>query len=412
MSEISLGRARRAILWATGLDRRVKLPKGASGAKAAIERLGYLQMDTIAVVERAHHHQLWSRVTGYEPAILDRLLAVDRHLFEGLTHVASYIPMEDYRYHLRAMRRRHRGGRVAEWLEENAGIVEHVVDRITKEGGLSSSQFEDPPGTARPSSWFPGKACRFALERLWERGELMVSERRSGQRVYDLPERVLPGGLDTTEPPEDEVARFVVRRRLGAGGLVRAPMTTGPRRWGAVSAEALDAAINGLTSEGEAVQVEVDSARGTEYLALTRVLDETPAQPLRKRRMRILSPFDPVVAERSRVGDIFGFDYKLEAYTPAKERRFAHFTLPLLWGEEFVGRLDAKAERKARQLVARNVWLEPGVDPSDELAAALAEELGAFAAFNDCPEVRLVGTEDPELQRRLHPALAQEAAPA
>lgn len=407
MIKISPGRARRMIIWASGLDRRLKVPRGADGAKAVIERLGYLQMDTIAVVERAHHHQLWSRVPGYEPSILDGLLTDHRHVFEGVTHVASYIPMEDYRYHLRAMKRRRITGRAADWLRENREIVEHVLGRIRSEGGLSSSQFEDPPGTDKPSSWFPGKACRFALERLWERGDLMVSERRSRQRVYDLPERVLPAGLDTTEPPEEEVARFVVRRRLSAGGLVRSPMTTGPRRWGAVSNEALDAALGHLIDEGEAARVSVGGSSGAEYLALTRHMDETPTRPLRNRRMRILSPFDPVVAHRDRAADIFGFDYKLEAYTPAKQRRYGHFTLPLLWGEEFVGRLEAKAERKAGRLVVRNVWLEPGVDPATEPAGDLAEELGGFAAFNGCPEIQVDGSDDGALLGRPAAALTQ-----
>ncbi|MBA7698532.1 hypothetical protein ES703_107210 [subsurface metagenome] len=194
MRKISSALARRLPLHSQLLDGRTKLPKGKEGIAQAIEKLGYVQIDTIAVINRAHHHTLWTRRPDYSPAMLDELQAKDRRVFEYWGHAASYLPMKDYRYYIPRMRAFPWGdGWIKRMHERHKDVMKDVLERITKEGPLGSADFKAPDGKKR-GAWWDWKPAKTALELLMWRGDLMVTERRNFQRIYDLTERVLPGG--------------------------------------------------------------------------------------------------------------------------------------------------------------------------------------------------------------------------
>ena len=373
--KISMSTARKLVIRCQGLDAPWKLPKGKEGVAQVIERLGYVQIDTISVVQRAHHHTLWSRRSDYTPQMLHELQAQDRRVFEWWGHAASYLPMCNYRYYLPRMRAFAEGQKTRDWLEQNAQFVRDVVRRIRDEGPLGSSDFSTPEGKRGP--WWDWKPAKRALETLFNTGEVMVTERRNFQRIYDLTERVLPAGTDTTEPGEDENARFAIHRVLGGRGFA----SVDSMRHTAGVSEAMEE----LVDSGEVVPVEISGLDDEQYYALARNMEE--ASKRRRRRLHILSPFDNLVIGRQRLRTLFGFDYRLECYLPAAKRQYGYFSLPVLWGKEFVGRLDSKADRKKRTFIVRKMVFEPGFKDYERLLPALAERLQAFATFNGCERI-------------------------
>ena len=384
--------ARQLALSCQGLGPRWSLPPGKEGAARAIERLEYLQIDTIAVVQRAHHHILWSRCPGYAPAMLHELHSRDRRVFEGWTRVACYLPIEDYRYYLPAMQAFAASEKTRRFLENNSEIVDHVRGRIREEGPLASADFASPEGQRR-GPWWDWKPAKRVLEMLFQAGELMISERRSFQRVYDLTERVLPPDTNTAAPNSDEAARFVVNRVLAAGGVAAG----GDLRLTWKRSERAEAALDEMVAEGTVTPVEIDQVEG-EYFALTSVLQAGNNSAPDHAAVHILSPFDNLVTNRRRVLQLFGFECKLEAYFPAEKRKYGYFCLPILRDDRFVGRVDAKADRRQRILIVRGLMFEADVTDFARLAPPLADRLREFADFNDCGDIVLEAV-DPEEAR-------------
>jgi uncharacterized protein YcaQ len=383
---IGLITARRLVIQAQGLDGAWDLPPGKAGVLAALERLGYVQIDTIAVVQRAHHHTLWARCPDYAPEMLHQLLAEDRRVFEYWTHAASYLPMSHYRYYLPRMHAHANGRHTWYCTREAKETVTHVLGRIRNEGPLGSADFKAPEGR-KQGPWWDWKPAKRALEMLFSMGKLMVAERRNFHRIYDLTERVLPPGLDTSMPTEAELAAFRMRQRLTAHGMVRA----GEQNWRFRGSDADAAVLQDMLDRGEAMTVRVAGLDGQEYHVLADAL-ERARKRRRRKPLHILSPFDNLVIWRRRVAQLFGFNYKLECYTPAAKRKHGYFCLPILWGESFAGRLDAKADRKAKTLLCRSLILEPGVKDWDGLLPPLAARLWGFAAFNGCEAVEVERT--------------------
>ena len=376
--------AKQVVMQAQRLGSALPQAWGQVGVLDTIAHLGYVQIDTISVVERAHHHVLWARCPDYQPAMLHELQARDRSVFEYWTHAASYVPMTDYRYYRARMEAHAASPRARQWREDNAVVVRGVLERIRQEGALASAEFEAPEGFRR-GTWWNWKPAKRALEELFSSGELMVSERRGFQRVYDLAERVLPPGIETTAAPADELARFVVLQALRAHGILN------PKdiRWSLSDAEARAGALEELMAEGVVIRVDIqgqDNDKKPSY-ALVEALHAITADAPNK-ALHILSPFDNLIIWRARLERLFGLNYSLECYVPAEKRRYGYFVLPILWGTSFMGRLDAKAERQAGVFIARKLMLEPGWE-DETFLLALAAKLRAFAAFNGCARIML-----------------------
>lgn len=380
--EITRDHARRLMLRAQGLDGGFMPQEGPLGTVQTISRLGYVQIDTIAVVERAHHHTLWSRQPDYQPDHLHQALARQRAVFEYWYPAASYVPIEHYRFCLPSMRSEAEDPSRSEWMSANSREIEMVLARIRQEGPLGSADFEAPPGFER-GTWWTWKPARIALDHLFSTGELMVTERRNFQRLYDLPERVLPSHVDTSVPSDEELARFLAEQALNTLGVAG----EGNTRWRGKQRSLLGRGLRALTESGEAVAVRVEGAPRAGWFMRPRDLDSVPAAE--GRRMHILSPFDSLVIHRDWLKALFDYEYTLECYVSPGKRRYGYFCLPILWGDQFIARMDAKADRGENALYVHRIEFEPGVTLDQETSSALAHGIWRFAAFNGCSSVLL-----------------------
>jgi uncharacterized protein YcaQ len=378
-STVTSDQLRRIALDAQGLTRAAPFGRGPGATHRALEQLGYIQIDTISVVARAHHHTLWNRVPNYQPLHLDRLVR-DRRAFEYWFHAAAYLPMRDFRFALPRMHALKNGER--HWFEKDRKLMRRIVDRIRSEGPLMARDFESPTG--RKEGWWDWKPAKRALEQLYMQGDLMISARDGFQKVYDLTERVLPPGIGTSAPSADEFAGYLLETAVRAHGFASAKEITYLRR-GAAIRRALRARLNALVSDGALVVVRNN---GADYYADPDLLDRaTPRTPA---RVRLLSPFDNAVIQRDRNVALHDYDYQIECYVPAPKRRFGYFCLPILYRDRFVGRVDCKAHRKQRRLDLAHLHIERDIRDGEQFSAAFAEAARNFAAFNDCAVVNLV----------------------
>ncbi len=341
----------------------------------ALSHLGYVQIDTISVVARAHHHTLWSRNPRYQFSHLDQLLA-DRKIFEYWSHAAAYLPMEDYRFSLPRMRQEKQGK--GHWHFKNASLMRQVHKRIKEEGPLSTRDFEDTSKVKR-AVW-ERKPAKYALEQLFMEGAVMTTARQGFQKVYDLTERVLPVSVDTALPSKNEYARFVIKRFLTAHGLGKVVEFSHLRQ--GFKGEIATAARE-MVEAGELHEIE---SCGESWLALENALDQLD-QPLSRSRVRIISPFDNFIILRKRIQALFKFDYQIECYLPGSKRKYGYFSLPVIWQGKLVARLDAKAHRSDDIFEIRHLAMEDGLKKQSEFIVALAPELWKFCRFNQCGEI-------------------------
>lgn len=381
---ISTSAARRLFLGAQGLlddpARRATLPS----LQALIERLGFVQVDTINVVARAHDLTLASRLDGYRPEQLRRLLEEKRSLFEAFTHDASAVPTAFFpHWKPRFERDRARIHAHAWWQHHFRGtdgtkVVASVKARIEREGPLRSSDFEHPEKRGPWWGWKPQKA---ALDFLWRSGELMIPRREGFQKVYDLTERVLPDLHARPCPGAQEHLEWAC-----AGAAERLWVFT-PKElaefWASVEAAEAKAWCEAALRTGRIVPVRVEGADGEVRPAFA--LPDWEARlarlPEAPERTRLLCPFDPVLRDRARALRRFGFDYRFEAFVPEPKRQYGYFVLPILEGERLVGRLDPKLHRDRGLLEVKGLWWEPGVKATKARKRALDEALARLAAF-------------------------------
>jgi uncharacterized protein YcaQ len=389
-------RLRRLALRAQGLTGEAPFGRGLSGAQCALEHLGYVQIDTISVVARAHQHTLWTRVPSLTPAgdALDRLVA-QREAFEHWFHAAAYLPMRDYRFALPLMRRIRQGK--TGWHRAEPRRMRKVLDRIRSEGPLRARDFEDPHATR--GSWWSWKPDKRALERLFMQGDLMIAGRDGFQKIYDLTERILPPNTIVSEPSLSELADHLIDTALRAHGFTTLSAVVHERR-----TPGLRAAVNEVLLErvraGELSALEL--ASGKTAFMLPGALDTRIRTP---ERAQLLSPFDNALIHRERTAAVYEFDYQIECYVPAPRRKFGYFCLPVLYRDQLVGRADCKAHRAQSRLELVHLHLERDVGDRERFARRLAEALRAFAAFNACCETSVQRTSPRDFRRELLRAL-------
>jgi hypothetical protein len=403
-----------------------------------------VQIDTISVVERAHHHVLWSRDRDYRPSVLPTLEVEPRQAFEYWAHAAAYLPLSDFRYCLPRMRRIAAEGH--EWFPSDHRVVEWVRDRVRAEGPLRSQDFQSE-GARGP--WWDWKPAKAALEYLFQSGELMVVTRPGFQKLYDLAERVLPPETDTSFPSDEEIGDWYVRRAAASLGVFTLRDIAYQRK---DATAGIEAALERACEAGklvpcivrEFIDGENDLSVGTGRTSRTGRIDKTvrsdrsarggPGGKSGKngrgpgtiswcasgmlsgsvgggssgsvtgnsglgrsvlsgsrdeddRPVRILSPFDNLIIDRKRASRIFGLEYTLECYVPAAKRKFGYFALPVFYQGRPVGLIDCKADRKNKVLRMNRTGFDWGTDPAggpDGFTPAFRTELESFAAFNGC----------------------------
>lgn len=369
---LSLEQARRLILLSQRVPPGKQRGTAVSETLSVIDQLSYIQIDTISVVQRAHHHTLWNRNPRYKPSHLDALLA-EKRIFEYWTHAAAYLPMSDYRYSL-PRKQAFKCGEQKHWFKRDEILMKHVLDRISSEGPLMAKDFNY--NGDKIGAW-GSKPAKQSLENLFVQGELMIASRRNFHKVYDLTHRVLPEGLDTSIPSPEEHARFLITRFLGSQGIGQVSEITYLLKQ---VKPLVTTVLQDMIKQGELHQVQVE---GIHYVALPQSL-ELLNRPLPGKRMQFLSPFDNLIIQRKRTKALFGFDYILECYYPAAKRKYGYFSLPILWDGRFVARLDCKVDRKQSILNINQLSIEDNITVDDEFMTAFSRELDHFMDFNDC----------------------------
>ncbi len=364
--KLSLKYARNLIIEAQGLHCDFKTPL------QVLRKLGYIQIDTISVVQRAHHHVFWSRCSKYKPNDLDKLVK-SRKAFEYWSHAAAYLPIEDYRYSLYLKNRFKK--KSSSWFPRDPKLMKYVYDRIKTEGPLQSKDFKNEKG--RRSGWWDWKPAKKALERLFMEGELDISERINFQKVYDLRERVIPSQVDQSLPSDSEYARYLIRRTLEHHAFA-APKEMAYLEKSEMK-KIVKKEINSLVEEGKVLKVEIEGIKEPYYI-LKKGLNELHTK---RKNVHILSPFDNLVIQRDKLKNLFKFDYQIECYVPEPKRKFGYFSLPILVDQDFVARVDCKADRKVGELRIKSFHWEKR-EYRTKHQTRVWKKLDEFAKFNSC----------------------------
>lgn len=374
MSFLLSGAQARAIwLRAQRLDRRAPFGTGPSAVKQAIAHLGYVQIDTINVIERSHHHILQSRIPDYASADLEHVQSVEKSAFEYWTHALSYVPTSDYRYFMPAMAR-HRDTPRDSFASIAAGDYAALLKRIRKDGPISLRDIDEEP-VEKTHLWDSRKPSRRVLRFGFFTGDLTISKRTGMLKSYDLTSRHFGWGRRPAPASDTQFAQYLLARALRAQGVVSLDSIC----YGNLKAKtAVAPLIDAQVRRKRLVPVHLDSHPKIPLWVEPNTLDSLPeisAAPL----IHILSPFDPLIIQRKRLSTFFGYDHKFEAYVPPPKRVFGYFALPVLAGDRIVAALDLKTDRKAGQLLVQKwTWVAPR---SSVLKAAIEDELDRFERF-------------------------------
>ncbi|MBL4821788.1 MAG: YcaQ family DNA glycosylase [Gammaproteobacteria bacterium] len=391
-----LARLRRLSLDAQGLLQAQPYGRGLAGARKAINHLGYVQIDTISVVERAHHHVFHSRVPKFKPATTNQLL-LDGDIFEYWTHAAAFLPIIDFRFSL-PYKHAIKNGQTHWYKTRDKKLMDELLARIRSDGPIRSRDVET--NTTKRASWWDWKPAKKALEQMYMEGDLMVSNREGFQKTYDLTERVLSSHVNSQMPSMEEFAAHIVNQQLHCHGFASLKGLTYQRRSPELR-KALKALVNERLAQRTLEQLQVSS--GEVFILETGAL-ERPL-PRLNNRMLILSPFDNSVIQRERLKALFQYDYRLECYIPEAKRQYGYFCLPLLYRDEFIGRIDCKAHRKISQLEIKSLHLEQHNFDEELVITAFVDAITQFCHFQNCDSVSLTKVHPKHLTQRFHNAL-------
>ncbi len=369
---LSKAQGRRLWLHAQRLDTAEPFGAGPEATRLAIEHLGYVQIDTINVIERCHHHILYSRIPSYERAHLHQAQSLDKSVFEYWTHALSYVPTRDLRFFRLAMKQRLIAPN--RWYGSvTRQDLRRVVTRIRKNGALTIRDIDDDVLVEKEHPWAARKPSKRALQLAFYAGALTVSQRAGMLKTYEMMERHFGWEKGPKPASESEVRDYILDRALRAQGVVSLDSICymdAPRK------KAIRTLIERRVRRGELVPLAIEGAGKTEHWAAPEALavDHQPAD-----RAHLLSPFDPLVIQRKRLQLFFDYEHRFEAYVPKEKRVFGYFALPVLVGDEIVAVLDLKTDRAARELRLQQwTWLARG--RRRELRRRV-EELDRFERF-------------------------------
>ncbi|WP_336168769.1 winged helix-turn-helix domain-containing protein [Acinetobacter sp. 161(2023)] len=361
-------------LFNQGLGKTSPFAKGMDGTLQAIEHLGYVQIDTISVVERAHHHILWSRVPDYDLSHLNNLVR-EHQIFEYWYHAASYLPMKDYRYALPAMMSV-RKGESRYFNRGDQHLMNEILARVRAEGRIRLRDIDKNNKKSLGSWWNTGPGRR-AFEQLYMQGDLMICERNGMEKVYDLTERCLPENIDLSMPTLYEYAHYLFNTTLRAHGAFTWKQLVHLK--GKALKETMRVVLNEQIDAGAVSTIKLEYGQ-TLYVDVA-AIEQTVVSDF---GLKILSPFDNSLIHRDRLTSLFEFDYRIECYVPAAKRIYGYFCLPILYQDELVGRLDCKAHRSIKELEVISLHLEKTIKDKEHFFFELDQELKRFAAFNQC----------------------------
>ena len=370
--------ARRIWLAAQRLDTQAPFGAGAQAVAEAIAHLGYVQIDTINVIERCHHHILYTRIPDYRRADLRQAQSVDKSVFEYWTHALSYVASADFRFFIPDMKLHKREGH--RWFASVTPADTRKVMRLLRAGALTIRDIEDDVLTEKEHLWASRKPSKRALQLAFYCGAVTISERNGMLKTYELIGRHF--GWDKAPKPAStrEITCYLLERALRSQGVVSLDSIChldAPRK------SAVRAEIARRVRQGELVGVALDGAGKHEHWATPEALADgrDPSQ-----LVHILSPFDPLIIQRKRTHLFFDYEHRFEAYVPRAKRKFGYFALPVLVGEDIVAALDLKTDRQSRKLLMQKwSWVGEGKRAKgaarSELKHRIEEELHRFERF-------------------------------
>jgi len=372
---LSKAQARKIILEAAGLASYAPFGLGIEAVYQLINHLGFVQLDTNYVVERAHHHVMFARVPDYETSWLAELCE-DGRIFEYFTSDAGYLPMHDFRFSLPIKEAFRLQGKAMSRPELN--LMRQIMDQVEREGAVMVGDFENDRIEAS-SGWWDWRPAKVALERLYLEGQLMISRDKKFHKSYDLPLNLVPPDTDQTMPPAEEFARYIIQRTLGALGICSVKeMAWRGRR---VKGNLIKSELEKMLQEGLVKLIDVDGVKGPLYMLSNQDIEVEISD-----HVFILSPFDILNVFRHRLKDFFGFDYQIECFVPAPKRQYGYFSLPVLAGDTFIARMDAKADRKQKVMIVHNLHFEE-IDIHPVVIQKFIQTLKDFVEFNQCHDI-------------------------
>ena len=375
---LTKAQGKRIWLRAQRLDARAPFGDGAEAVKAAVQHLGYVQIDTINVIERSHHHILFSRTPNYKRADLRQAQTHDKSVFEYWTHALAYVPTDDIGFFVPDMKYYRREGHG--WFASVTPADKRKVMRLAKAGPLSIRDIDDDVLREKDHEWASRKPSKRALQLAFYEGHLTISERQGMLKTYDLLLRhfgweTLPKAASATEK-----FAYLLNRALRSQGIVSldsichldAPSKVGIRKL-----------IEARMRKGELVAVTLDGAGKQEHWTTPAAIEDT--SPGEAGLVHVLSPFDPLVIQRKRTNLFFGHDHRFEAYVPKEKRQLGYFALPVLVDDQIVAAVDLKTDRQKRKLLMQQwSWVGEGTKPKTprkEWKRRIEEELGRFEKF-------------------------------
>jgi uncharacterized protein len=368
---VTQAQAKRIWLHAQKLDISAPFGHGPAATRAVVEHLGYVQIDTIHVIERCHHHILYTRIPGYRRADLLQAQSIEKSVFEYWTHALSYVPTADIRFFLADMKN-HQASRFYDAVTPQA--LRKVLRQIRKNGPLSIRDFDEDVRVEKDHAWASRKPSKRALQLAFYRGALTISARAGMVKTYELMDRHFGWEKRPKAASEREIVAYLLDRALHSQGLVSldsACHLDAPRK------PAMRKLIEARLRRGEIVRVAVEGAGKLEHWARPEALaPPTPADEL----VHIMSPFDPLIIQRKRLKLFFGYEHLFEAYLPKQKRRFGYFALPVLIGDEIVAALDLKTDRAKSKLLMQN-WTWVGHGRARLHKKKIEEELHRFERF-------------------------------
>jgi uncharacterized protein YcaQ len=374
LRQISMTEARRIWLGAQRLDAPAPFGSGPDATRRAVEHLGYVQIDTINVIERCHHHILFTRIPDYDRADLQAAQNQHKTVFEYWTHALSYVPVRDLRYFLPAMK--HYRKSPHSWFKSVAKKDYAKVIRLIRENGaLSIRDIDDDELVEKDHPWASRKPSKRALQLAFFAGAVTVSARTGMLKTYELTHRHFGWETPPKAATERQIADYLLDRALTAQGIVSLDSIC---YLNAKAKPAVRKAAEARLRRKELEPVTIEGDEKSTYWARPETLaieaGELPALT------HILSPFDPLIIQRNRLKQLFGYEHRFEAYVPKEKRVFGYFGLPVLVGDEIVAVLDLKADRQQRELLIQQ-WTWVGSGSPRAHKRAIEEELGRFERF-------------------------------
>jgi len=370
---VTKAQARRIWLHAQRLDSSAPFGEGPEATRAAVEHLGYVQIDTINVIERCHHHILWTRIPAYRREHLQRAQSADKSVFEYWTHALSYVPAKDLRFFIAAMKKHRKEGH--KWFGSvSKADLQKVLTLIRKNGALTIRDIDDDVLVEKQHLWASRKPSKRALQLAFYTGVLTISERNGMLKTYELMERHF--GWDKPPKPASvrEMSGYLLDRALRSQGIVSLDSVC---YMDAKSKPVVRQLIESRVRRKELVPVELAGAGKQEHWAHPD--DIEPGGPASE-MVHILSPFDPLIIQRKRTHLFFDYEHRFEAYVPKEKRLFGYFALPVLVGDDIVAAIDLKTDRRKQELLVQK-WTWMGSGPRKGLKRRIENELHRFERF-------------------------------